>query len=264
MNKSRRQMIGSVLAGCMLLSYVAAAEESLSANDIISKSDAIRNPPGSFLMNIGITQYDNGIKGDSTVVNVNSKPSESNGQYRSLVEMISPRRDRGKLVLRNNEDLWFYDPSSQASVRISPQQRLLGQVSNGDVMSSNFALDYEATIAAQERIRNGEKQERDSYQIKLHATNESVTYPTIEYWVDKENFHPIKGKFYAESGRLLKVAYYRKFKPLLGSLRPTEVLIVDGLDKTKITRMQFSSIEKIDIPEFWFQRNWLPRHGAER
>lgn len=261
---SKRNFCKTLLAGALILSSPVMAEYPLTANEIIARSDAIRNPPGSFVMTIAITQYDNGRKGDSTVVKVNSKPSESNGQYRSLVEMISPRRDRGKLVLRNNDDLWLYDPSSKTSVRIAPQQRLLGQVSNGDVMNSNFALDYDSVLEGEEHIRDGDKNQRDSYRLKLNSDKAHVTYPTIEYWVDKENFQPLKGKFYAASGRLLKVAYYRKFKPLLGSIRPSEVLIIDGLDSKKITRMQFSSIEKVQIPEFWFQRNWLARHESSQ
>lgn len=262
MPHSKREFCKTLLGAALIISTPLMAEQTLTANEIIARSDAIRNPPGSFLMTIAITQYDNGRKGDSTVVKVNSKPSESTGQYRSLVEMISPRRDRGKLVLRNNDDLWLYDPSSKASVRIAPQQRLLGQVSNGDVMSSNFALDYDSVIEGEERIRDGEKNQRDSYRLKLTSDKRHVTYPAIEYWVDKENFQPLKGKFYATSGRLLKVAYYRKFKPIMGSIRPSEVLIIDGLDTKKITRMQFSSIEKVEIPEFWFQRNWLSRHES--
>ena len=47
--------------------------------------------------------------------------------------------DTGKLMLKNGNDLWFYDPANQASVRISPDQRLLGQAANGDVVTSPFA-----------------------------------------------------------------------------------------------------------------------------
>ncbi|MDN5759397.1 MAG: hypothetical protein L0H59_12860, partial [Tomitella sp.] len=39
-----------------------------------------------------------------------------------------------------------FDPASQASIRLSPQQRLLGQAANGDVVAANFALDYTAQL----------------------------------------------------------------------------------------------------------------------
>ena len=235
--------------------------QDITANQIIEQSDKIRNPSGSYKMDANITVYENGVVKDEMEVTIHSKPDEDSGMYRTLVEIIKPKKDRAKLILRNSQDLWFFDPSSKASVRISPQQRLLGQVSNGDVMSSNFALDYESNLIGEEQIRDSSKKLQDCYHVKLKAINEKVTYPLIEYWVSKGNFHPIKGKFYTESGRLLKVAYYRSFKPVLGVNRPTQVLIIDSLDTKKITKMSFSDFSEAEIPDYWFQRNWLPRHG---
>ena len=129
-------------------------------------------------------------------------------------------------------------------------------------MSSNFAGDYESRIIRKEVVRDASKKEQMSYLIELNAINPRVTYPKIEYWVKKGSFYPIKGKFYTGSGRLLKIAYYRKFKDILEGTRPSEVLIIDAIDSKKITKMQFSGHKEIEIPDFWFQRSWLPRHSG--
>lgn len=247
----------------LLLSVNAAGRNVPTAAEIIEQSDRIRNPAGSFSMKVQIIEYKAGRREDDMLVVVHSKPETGSGMYRTLVEIREPVRDSGKLILRNSQDLWFYDPASQASVRISPQQRLLGQVSNGDVMSSNFAADYSSRLIGEERVKDASRRERSSYRLELLATNNDVVYPKIEYWVDTDGFYPVKGKFYANSGRLLKIAYYRDFREILGGERPGEVLIVDGVDPSQITRMRLSDHTKADIPDHWFQRSWLARHREQ-
>jgi hypothetical protein len=67
---------------------------------------------------------------------VYSREDKQSGQFNNLVRYAEPPRDAGKLVLLKGGNLWFYDPASKASIRISPQQRLTGQASEGDVSRS--------------------------------------------------------------------------------------------------------------------------------
>jgi hypothetical protein len=100
---------------------------------------------------------------------------------------------------------------------------------------------------------------RRSYKLALVAVNPDVTYASIEMWVDTENSRPIKARFFAESARLLKTVYYRKFESQLGAERPTESVIIDGLDPKAVTLMRFSDYASRDIPDTWMQRDYLPR-----
>jgi hypothetical protein len=54
-----------------------------------------------------------------------AKAAAVRGQFRSPIRFIAPPRDTGKLMLKNGTDPWLYDPSSKASIRLSPPQRLL-------------------------------------------------------------------------------------------------------------------------------------------
>ncbi len=246
-----------VLLMGIIFSQTCAANPT--AQEIMVRSDQIRNPAGAFRFTVRITEFRSGVARDTMSVSIHSKPGRSGGQYRSLVKINHPLRDRGKLVLRNGNNLWFYDPAAKTSVRISPQQRLLGQASNGDVMTTNFARDYESRLVEKMTIRDADKNQRDCFLMELIATHHGVSYPRIEYWVDQQTFQPVKGRFYADSGRMLKTVYYRRFEPILGEVRPTEVLIIDGVDREKITRMQFAQYAIQQIPEYWFQRDYLPR-----
>jgi outer membrane lipoprotein-sorting protein len=230
---------------------------------ILAASDAIRNPARPFTVTVTLTEFLSGKQVDTNTLVTWSRAQEQSGQFASLVRFALPPRDTGKLMLKNGNDLWFYDPVNKATVRLSPQQRLLGQASNGDVVTVNFSKDYEAMLAAEEEIQDGERRTRHAYKLSLKATAQTTTYASIELWVDAENNRPLKARFFADSGRLLKTAYYRRFQSQLGSERPTETVIIDGLNPQSVTVMRFSDYAWRPIPDAWLNPDNLPRFQPE-
>lgn len=248
------------VAGVGIAALALAAPD---AQTILAASDAVRNPTKPFAVAVTLLEYRNGKQTDANTLTVYSKADESSGQYRSLIRFVEPERDAGKLMLKNGNDLWFFDPSSKASIRLSPQQRLLGQASNGDVVTVNLAKDYKAELLGEEDLTDGERVKRHAYKLGLAAASPDVTYHRVEMWVDTTSSRPIKAQFFAESGHLLKTAYYRKFQPQLGRERPTEVVIIDGLDPAWVTVMRYSDYAWREIPDAWLQRDYLPRFKPE-
>lgn len=249
----------------LLLSWALTAGPAFaaaSAEAILAASDAIRNPGRPFSVTVTLTEFQNGKQVDSSTLTSYSR-TQPNGQFASLVRFVLPARDAGKLMLKNGNDMWFYDPTNKASVRLSPQQRLLGQASNGDVATVNLAKDYKPTLVAEEEVKDGERQVRNAYKLALTAVSPDVTYASIEMWVDAQNNRPIKARFFAESQRLLKTVYYRKYQTQLGAQRPTESVIIDGLDPKSVTLMRFSDYAARNIPDTWMQRDYLPRFQPE-
>ena len=246
-----------------LTAWLALAAHSLAlaapaAQALLAASDAIRNPGQPFRVTVTLTVFDKGQQVDTSTLSSFSRTVDS-GQFASLIRFVQPARDAGKLMLKNGNDLWFYDPGTKASVRISPQQRLMGDAANGDVITVNFARDYQATLAAEETVTDGERKPRHAYKLALEARSEDATYAAIELWVDSGNNWPIKARFLADSGRLLKTAYYRRFQPQLGAERPTEMVIIDGLNPQSVTIVRLSDFAAKNIPTTWFQRDFLPR-----
>ena len=248
---------------CSLLLGAGMVSAAPSAEEILAASDAIRNPAKPFSVTVTLTEFQAGKQVDTSTLTSYSRTQQQGGQFSSLIRFVLPARDAGKLMLKNGNDMWFYDPTNKASVRLSPQQRLLGQASNGDVATVNLAKDYKATIAGEEEVLDGERKTRKAYKLALVAVTPEVTYATIEMWVDVENNRPIKGRFYAESSRLLKTVYYRRFQPQLGVDRPTESVIIDGLNPQSVTLMRFSDYVARVIPDMWMQRDFLPRFQPE-
>jgi hypothetical protein len=223
----------------------------------------VRNPDKPFGLTIVLTEYRSAQEVDTNTLAIYSKVDGAGGRYRTLISYMGPPRDAGKLVLENGTEMWFYDPSSEASIRISPQQRLLGQASTGDVVTVNFAHDYHAVRSTAEDITDGDRSLRHCQRLDLDAAVADATYHRIELWVEQSSGRPVKGKFYSDSDHLLKTAYYRRFQTELGRERPTEVVIIDGLTPTWVTVMRYSAYTWRDIPDSWMQRDYLPRFRPE-
>lgn len=253
----------SLLAGLISLAVSAPANASPDPQAILAASDAVRNPGRSFGVAVALVEYRNGKQTDASTLAVFSKADPSSGQYRNLIRFVAPQRDANKLMLKSGNDLWFFDPASQASIRLSPQQRLLGQASNGDVVTVNLARDYKAALAGEEETVDGERVKRRCHKLVLKASSPEVTYDRVEMWVEVGSARPVKARFFAESGQLLKTAYYRKFQPQLGRERPTEVVIIDGLDPAWVTVMRYSDYAWREVPDAWLQRDYLPRFKPE-
>jgi len=252
-----------VVVLAMLLALLPAVAAARSAQEILAASDAVRNPSHPFGVSIALTEYRAGKQTDSATLTVYAKEEPDSGQFRNLVRFDAPARDANKLMLKQGNDVWFFDPSSKATIRIPSQQRLLGQAANGDVVTVNLARDYRATLAGEEEVIDGDRNKRHCYKLDLSAASEDVTYWRIELWVDTETSRPVKARFFSESGKLLKTAYYRRFEPQLGNERPTETVIIDGLDPSWVTVMRGSRYVRRDIPDAWFQRDYLPRFRPE-
>ena len=140
----------------------------------------------------------------------------------------------------------------------------MGQASIGDVLTINFVDRlYGHDLLGDETIPDAEHQSRNCWHLDLRAATPTAVYSRAEYWVEHGSFWPIKDKFYSDSGRVLKVLYYRGFTQRLGAVRPSGAVIIDAVDATLVTTVQFNNPAFMTIPDFWYQRDYLPRLRPE-
>ena len=241
-------------------------ENKPTAQTVIVRSDSVRNPDKPFRMNLRLTEYVDGSARNEIILGIYSKVDEASGQFKNLVRYMEPPRDAGKTVLMNGTTMWFYDPASRTSVRISPQQRLLGQASEGDVVTVNLAKDYSAKLVGDtigETLYDADHKPKNCWHVDLSPINDSAIYGRVEYWVEKKTYRPVKGKFYSDSGRLLKIVYYHKYEEQLGSQRPSETIIIDAVNSKLVTTMNTYGHKAKEIPNSWYQRDFLPRLQME-
>ena len=251
------------LMAATLLVPAALAQTKANPQDIVAAADKVRNPGQPFRLTNTLVEYIGGKPRDRVVLVVFAKEDKQTHQFSNIVRYVDPPRDVGKMVLMNGSNMWFYDPSSKVSVRISPQQRLMGQASDGDVVTANLAKDYTAKLDGEETLQDADRKDRASWHLDLAAASADAVYSRIEYWVEKGTNQPVKGKYYSDSGRLLKIAYFHKITDQLGGKRPSETIIIDAVDQNLVTTMSNSDMRAQEVPDAWFQREYLPRIKIE-
>ena len=227
--------------------FSASPVRAISPEEIIKEADKARGPGDSFSFELKVTSQKPDRKDQIFKFEVLVK-----GIDKSLVKFTYPKRDKGKVMLMVGNNLWIYIPTSRNPIRISQQQRLIGQVSNGDVARTNFAGDYIPRLLREEELEG-----KLSYVLELKAKTKEVTYHRIIYWVQKDTLNPLKSEFYTISGKLLKTAYYQGYKKILGRERVTRLVIVDNLRKGQSSIMEYSNMEIKDFPDRIFQKSYL-------
>src|SRR5882757_63503 len=118
---------------------VGGAGYAQTAQQIVAGTDKVRNPSQPFRSTLTLTEYVGGKERDHDTFALFSKEDRTTRQFRNLVQYVEPARDAGKTVLLDGRSLWFFDPASMLSVRISAQQRLIGQAAIGDILTVNLA-----------------------------------------------------------------------------------------------------------------------------
>ncbi|WP_208933313.1 outer membrane lipoprotein-sorting protein [Rheinheimera sp. F8] len=234
-----------------------AGSSNSEAQALLQRADEVRNPRQSYRVTSTLIEYRNGKEISRNQLAVFTRYEADTRQFRNLIRFLQPRRDNGKLLLKDGADLWFYDPAGKASIRISAQQRLLGQAANGDVVTTDLIRDYSAVQTGTATLQDAEGQSRDTVQLELSARHPDVTYARMQLWLDPANGQSVKAALYAQSGTLLKTAWFRHYKPALGQLRPTETIIIDGLNPQLVTVIQSQDHQAMDVPAQWLQRQAL-------
>lgn len=212
----------------------------MNANDIVKKADLKRglgNVPHSF--NVTITDQDQ----KNEVYHVLFKDINA-----SLTEQTEPPRARGRKILMKDYDIWLFTPNIKKALRISLEQKLTGQVSNGDIARTNYAEDYEASIL---------KSDSNNYLLNLIAKNKKVTYGKIEYLVSKKELNPVEATFFAISGKALKKATFSDFQMIHGMNRTTKMFIQDYIQRNKTSTMIFSDYKYEKVNEAQFNKEGM-------
>jgi hypothetical protein len=148
---------------------------------------------------------------------------------RSVVEFVYPKKDEGRKILRVAENMWIRIPSTKRAIRITPQQRLVGQVANGDVLSTNYTKDYSAKLLGDETITEPDGKQVKCKKLELVKKTEAATYYRMLYWLEASTFRPIRTEFYTQTGKLLKTAHFVNYGNFLGAARPSKILIVSSV-----------------------------------
>lgn len=163
----------------------------------------------------------------------------------SLAVQTFPERSADRKLLMKDEDLWLYTPGIKKPIRIGLDQRLVGDVSNGDILRTRFKEDYKA-----EPLESKDKE----VTYRLLKNSRSATYAEIRYTLDRRTHRPLRAEFYAASGLLLKSAAYRKFRKIGGETLCVEIQIVDAQTQ-RISTITYEGHRKYEFSDDFFNKD---------
>ncbi len=225
-----------------------AFSQEMDATSILEKVDAIRSPSENFTFTVKLQAQTSSSENESEfeVLVRNST--------KSLVLYRLPIKQRGRALLLDGTNMWIYIPGTSRPVRISPQQQLIGAVSNADVARVVFSLDYHAGSIEKQHL-----DELAVLKIDLRARQSNAPYQRIQLWVNEINLHPLKADFFSFSGKLIRTIQYGGYQNVLGRQRPTIVQISDAINPAIKATLIYSKFKIQDTPEEYYQPSYLGR-----
>jgi len=181
--------------------------------------------------------------------------SYSAGNKQAFTEYLSPAREQGTKMLKLENQLWIYSPSTDRTIQISGhmlRQSVMGSdLSYEDMMDDRKLTEiYSAKIIGNETIDG-----RDTYVLELTAKVGDAAYYSQKIWVDAGRFVPLKQEMFAKSGQLLKRSTLSDVKQVQGRWFPTKVVYKDVLKDGSGTEFRMKSVKfDQDIPDYIFTK----------
>lgn len=176
--------------------------------------------------------------------------SYSEGDHKGFTEYLAPAREKGTKMLKLENQLWIFSPSTDRTIQISGhmlRQSVMGSdMSYEDMMNDKPLLEqYKAEVTGIEVVDS-----RKCWVVMLTAIVSDVNYFSRKMWVDTERNVPLKADLFAKSGKLLKSITFSDVQKVEGRWFPMTVVYKDMLKEGSGTKMSIQEI-KLDtaIPE---------------
>ena len=194
------------------------------------------------------------ISGSRTSRTITSR-TWSVGYKKSFTEYLSPPREQGTKMLKLENQLWIYSPSTDRIIQISGhmlRQSVMGSdMSYEDMMDDRKITEvYTAEVKGTEDI-NGRK----TWVLELTAKVPDAAYHSRRMSIDSERFVPLKEELFAKSGQLLKMISFSEVKMIEGRWFPTKMVYKDVLKQGNGTEFVITSAKfNQTIPDYIFSK----------
>jgi outer membrane lipoprotein-sorting protein len=182
------------------------------------------------------------------------------GEIKSFTQYLAPAREKDTKMLKLEDQLWMYSPSTDRTIQISGhmlRQSVMGSdLSYEDMMDDKkLQTHYTAEVIGTDTIDS-----RLCWILELQAKTKDVAYEMRKLWVDQKRYLPLKQELYAKSGKLLKRMELSEIVQIENRWYPKHILFKDMLKDGKGTEFMVDEIEfNVEIPEYRFSKASLRR-----
>jgi len=254
-NRTWRRGFGALLliaavAFAIPASVSAQTLTQAGAEKILMELDELGNFPGKDYTSLfTIVSEKPGEKQSVSQVRVFRRDTKK--QFTILVML--PEVNKGQGYLREDDNVWFYDPTSRKFSHSSIKENLQNtEAKNSDFTVSSLLDDY--TI---QKISEGSIGKYPVWILDLKARTNEVSYERVLLYVRKDKTMTLKREDYSVNGRLMRTTLYPKYVSLEDKLLPSQILIVDEINKGERSQITMAeqSVEK--LPDKVFSKAFL-------
>ncbi|MFK7905857.1 MAG: outer membrane lipoprotein-sorting protein [Chitinophagales bacterium] len=244
------KIILSAIFSLALISFNFSAPDAV---EILKKVDA------NMVSKTRIVESEMVIYGRRKSRTVVSK-SYAEGNEKSYTEYLAPDREKGTKMLKLEDRLWIYSPSTDRTIQLSGhmlRQSVMGSdLSYEDAMEDRKLTDMYKVEVIGEEVVDGRK----TWILDLNAKVKDVNYQRVKMWVDQERFVPLKEEMFAKSGQLLKKTTMSDITKVGGRWFPKKTNYKDVLKSGKGTDFIVRSVEfDVEIPPYLFSKAALKK-----
>ncbi|HYT31711.1 MAG TPA: outer membrane lipoprotein-sorting protein [Thermoanaerobaculia bacterium] len=231
----------------VLLSVVGSPAQTSDVNQWLVNVDAARNAFEEAVITARATQIESGTITGTADFDVYVK-----GRERGLI-VFRGGKNSGRKILTSGDKMWLIVPGATNAVPITPNQRLVGGASVGDVARLRLAEDYDAVVRPGTEAINGET----CRVVDLTAKSPRAAFPRVVLWYDEADRLPVRLLFALPSGKPAKEVTFTKFTKAFGKTVVAEMEVRDLLakDANTVTRLEYRDVrparldDKIFTPE---------------
>jgi hypothetical protein len=242
--RSRIAGVGLAALFCLGVAGVMSAETPDPIPGWLADVDRVRNAFTEAIITARASQ----VAGDNVTGSADFQ-IYTKGEDRGLIVFRGGKND-GRKILNVGQKMWLMVPGASRALPITPNQRLLGGASIGDVARVEFAKDYTAVLRPEREEVGG----RSCRVLDLTSKSESSPYPRVVLWFDEKEHVPCRLLFSLPSGKKAKDVLFTKFQKAAGRTVVAEMEIRDLVsgDTGTVTRLEYLSIAPAKIDDRFF------------
>jgi hypothetical protein len=242
---------------CILLlnqSPVRAQEQPMTPKQILDKVDDLfrsQSSHGFATMTVATIHWKRSL----------SLEMWSKGKDKSLVRILSPKKEKGTATLRSGNDIWNYLPKVKRVIKLPSSMMAASWMgshfTNDDlVKESRMAEDYTFEITF-----IGEDEGEEIVEVTCHPKPEAaVVWGKVLVRARLKDYLPLFVKYFDEDLRLARTMTFSRVSELGGRLLPALVTMVPEEKPEEFTKIHYEKMEfDIGLKDDFFSLRILQR-----
>jgi len=177
----------------------------------------------------------------------------SRGIDDTLMQIISPRKEKGTATLKKGNEMWNYLPKIKKTIRIPPSMMMgswMGSdFTNDDIVKdSTWEKDYSAVL-----VENPPPGRIGI--VYVPKEDAAVTWSKVVGWMDEDDYMPITMEYFDEKDRRVRIMEFSDIQEMGGRKLPAKIAMTPLSEDKKghKTEMVYKQLEfNVELPPNFF------------